>query len=145
MKDFRKITVEFGIRHQHMIVWTLQNGSAERDNRTIVKAVRTMLHAKNLDLKLWKLEFLLTYLKIRERSLIRRAFKDSLLVMMGMHRVTGFGNQQKIKLNWAEISFLKKNVVLFLLISKLEKMKRKTYKMSIIKLYRRFTKNCNPK
>jgi hypothetical protein len=30
-----------------------QNGSAERENRTLVECVRTMLHAKNLSLNLW--------------------------------------------------------------------------------------------
>jgi transposase InsO family protein len=30
-----------------------QNGVAKRENRTLVECVRTMLHVKNLTLKLW--------------------------------------------------------------------------------------------
>lgn len=30
-----------------------QNGSVERENRTVVEAARTMLHAKNMEIKFW--------------------------------------------------------------------------------------------
>ncbi len=30
-----------------------QNGSAERENRTLVECARTMIHAKDLPTKLW--------------------------------------------------------------------------------------------
>jgi transposase InsO family protein len=42
-----------GIKHERTIPYTLeQNGSVERDNRTIVVMARTMLHAANLPLNL---------------------------------------------------------------------------------------------
>jgi len=45
---------EHGIRHQRTVAYTPeQNGSAERENRTIVEAARAMIHSKNLPLKLW--------------------------------------------------------------------------------------------
>lgn len=43
-----------GIQHQRTAIYTPeQNGVAERKNRTLVEAVRTMIHAKGLPLKLW--------------------------------------------------------------------------------------------
>lgn len=30
-----------------------QNGAAERENRTVMESVRTILHASNLELKFW--------------------------------------------------------------------------------------------
>lgn len=43
-----------GIQHQLTVPYTPeQNGSSERDNRTIVEAARTMIHSSNLCLSLW--------------------------------------------------------------------------------------------
>ena len=45
---------EFGIKHQRTVVYTpKQNGKAERENRTLVEAARSMLFAKNLPKNLW--------------------------------------------------------------------------------------------
>lgn len=42
-----------GIKHELTVSYTPeQNGSVERENRTIMEATRTLLHANNLDLKL---------------------------------------------------------------------------------------------
>lgn len=52
--DVTKILEENGIRHQRTVPYSPeQNGSAEREMRTIVEAARTMIHAKNLPIKLW--------------------------------------------------------------------------------------------
>lgn len=52
--DVDKLFKELGIRHQRTVIYTPeQNGSAERDMRTIVESARTMLHAKNLPMNLW--------------------------------------------------------------------------------------------
>lgn len=52
--DVSTILQERGIQHQRTVPFTPeQNGSAEREMRTIVEAARTMLHAKNLPTKLW--------------------------------------------------------------------------------------------
>lgn len=43
-----------GICHQRTVAYTQQqNGSAKRNNRTIAEASQTMIHAKNLNPKLW--------------------------------------------------------------------------------------------
>lgn len=43
-----------GIRHQRTVPYTPeQNGSAEREMRTIMEAARTMLYSKNMELKFW--------------------------------------------------------------------------------------------
>lgn len=43
-----------GIEHQTIVPYNPeQNGRAERENRTIIEAVRTMMAAKNLDKKFW--------------------------------------------------------------------------------------------
>lgn len=52
--DVDKLFKEIGIRHQRTVIYTPeQNGSAEREMRTIVESARTMLHAKNLPTSLW--------------------------------------------------------------------------------------------
>ncbi len=49
-----KLMEEHGIRHQKSVTYTPEhNGRAERDMRTIVEAARTMIHSKQLPLKLW--------------------------------------------------------------------------------------------
>lgn len=49
-----KLMEGHGIRHQKSVSYTPQhNGRAERDMRTIVEAARTMIHSKQLPLKLW--------------------------------------------------------------------------------------------
>lgn len=43
-----------GIQHRRSIVYTPeQNGSAEREMRTIVESARSMIHAKGLNENLW--------------------------------------------------------------------------------------------
>lgn len=52
--DVSKMLKDRGIQHQRTVPFTpQQNGSAEREMRTIVEAARTMLHARNLPKKLW--------------------------------------------------------------------------------------------
>ena len=56
--EFTTFLVDSGIRHQLISPHTPeQNGSAERENRTLVECVRTMLHTKRLSLNLWERRF----------------------------------------------------------------------------------------
>jgi transposase InsO family protein len=49
-----KYFADSGIRHELTSPYSPeQNGVAKRENRTLVECVRTMLHVKNLTLKLW--------------------------------------------------------------------------------------------
>ncbi|KAK9708201.1 hypothetical protein QE152_g27360 [Popillia japonica] len=49
-----KICEEKGICHQRTCVYTPeQNGRAERENRTIVESIRTLLHSSDLDKAFW--------------------------------------------------------------------------------------------
>ncbi|GBP60154.1 Retrovirus-related Pol polyprotein from transposon TNT 1-94 [Eumeta japonica] len=53
-KEVKEMCSERGIIHQTTVCYTPeQNGKAERENRTLVEAARTMLHANNLHKKLW--------------------------------------------------------------------------------------------
>lgn len=53
--EFTTFLVDSGIRHQLTSPHTPeQNGSAERENRTLVECVRMMLHTKKLSLSLWE-------------------------------------------------------------------------------------------
>lgn len=48
------ITTEFGIEHETSVVYTPeQNGSAERENRTLEESARTMMHSKGFDKSFW--------------------------------------------------------------------------------------------
>lgn len=50
----RSLLNKFSIRHETTVPYTpQQNGSAERENRTIVEAARTMLYSKDLQKKFW--------------------------------------------------------------------------------------------
>lgn len=52
--DVKKIMHAAGLHHRMSMPYTPeQNGAAERDNRTLVEAARTMLHAKELPESLW--------------------------------------------------------------------------------------------
>lgn len=52
--EVKNILKFHGIQHQRTMVFTPeQNGAAERENQIIVEATRTMIHGKNLQLKLW--------------------------------------------------------------------------------------------
>lgn len=53
-KEVKEMFSKGGIIHQTTVPYTPeQNGKAERDNRTLVEAARTMLHAKKLPKRLW--------------------------------------------------------------------------------------------
>lgn len=53
-KTVKKLTHEYGIRHQRTVAYTPeQNGTAERENRTVVEAARTMLQARGYDSEFW--------------------------------------------------------------------------------------------
>ncbi|UYV61340.1 hypothetical protein LAZ67_1004471 [Cordylochernes scorpioides] len=53
-KETSKITNKYGINHRITMPYTpQQNGSAERENRTLIEAARSMIYAKNISLKLW--------------------------------------------------------------------------------------------
>lgn len=52
--DVHKVVCELGLNHRNSMPYTPeQNGAAERENRTLVEAARTMLHAKELPERLW--------------------------------------------------------------------------------------------
>jgi hypothetical protein len=52
--NVRSIVQQFGIKHRFTMPYTPeQNGAAERDNRTLIEAARSMLLAKELPNKLW--------------------------------------------------------------------------------------------
>jgi hypothetical protein len=52
--DLKKFFDGKGIQHQRTVPYTPeQNGCAERENRTIVEAARTMLHSKKMNYKFW--------------------------------------------------------------------------------------------
>ena len=52
-KDFQQYTTGRGIKHEFSAPYApKQNGYIERSNRTVVEAVRSLLHAKNLPLRL---------------------------------------------------------------------------------------------
>ncbi|UYV70787.1 hypothetical protein LAZ67_8000616 [Cordylochernes scorpioides] len=53
-KETSKITNKYGINHRITMPYTpQQNGSRERENRTLIEAARSMIYAKNMSLKLW--------------------------------------------------------------------------------------------
>lgn len=50
----KAFTEQKGIHHRRSVAYTPeQNGCVERENRTIMEAARSMIHAKNLNPKLW--------------------------------------------------------------------------------------------
>lgn len=53
-KEVHAMCSKHGIIHETTVTYTpQQNGKAERENRILVEAARTMLHAKNLPKKFW--------------------------------------------------------------------------------------------
>lgn len=53
-QEVTKLMKEYGISHQNSVVYCPeQNGKIERENRTVVEAARTMLHAAKFELKFW--------------------------------------------------------------------------------------------
>ena len=53
-KDFKRFCEDHGISRQFTIPYTpQQNGVAERKNRTLMEAAKSMLMASNLDAKFW--------------------------------------------------------------------------------------------
>lgn len=53
-KEVGVLLKEYGIQHQRTVAYNPeQNGAAERENRTIVEAARTVLHATNFGLNFW--------------------------------------------------------------------------------------------
>jgi transposase InsO family protein len=52
--EMRELTHQYRIRHQRTVVYTPeQNGSAERDNRTLMEASRTLLNARKFEPRFW--------------------------------------------------------------------------------------------
>lgn len=52
--EVKKFLENNGIRHQRTVPYTPeQNGAAERENRTVVEAARTMIDAKQMELRFW--------------------------------------------------------------------------------------------
>jgi transposase InsO family protein len=67
---------EMGIKHERTIPYSPeQNGSVERDNRTIVEMARTMIHAGKLPMTLWA-ELVNTAVYIHNRVPNRREKKS---------------------------------------------------------------------
>lgn len=53
-KEMQAILSSFGINHRMTIPYSpQQNGAAERENRILMEAARSMLHANNFDKQLW--------------------------------------------------------------------------------------------
>lgn len=53
-QELRKILEKRGIRHEKTCIYTpQQNGRAERENRTLVEAARTMLHNSTMHKRFW--------------------------------------------------------------------------------------------
>lgn len=53
-KSVKRLTHQLGIQHQRTVVYSPeQNGAAERENRTLMEAARTMLHGRGFDGKFW--------------------------------------------------------------------------------------------
>jgi transposase InsO family protein len=53
-RDFSDFCVESGIKREYTILYNpLQNGVAERKNKTIVEATKAMIHDQNLPMILW--------------------------------------------------------------------------------------------
>lgn len=53
-EDVKKFLDQEGIRHQRTVPYTPeQNGTAEREMRTIVESARTMIYARQMDLRFW--------------------------------------------------------------------------------------------
>ena len=71
-KDFQQYTTGRGIKHEFSAPYAPeQNGYIERSNRTVVEAVRSLLHAKNLPLGLWA-EAVATVVHVLNRSVNKR-------------------------------------------------------------------------
>lgn len=71
-KDFQQYTTGRGIKHEISAPYAPeQNGYIERSNRTVVEAVRSLLHAKNLPLGLWA-EAVATVVHVLNRSVNKR-------------------------------------------------------------------------
>jgi hypothetical protein len=53
-REMRELTHQYGIRHQRTVSYTPeQNGSAERDSRTLMEAARTLLNASKFEPRFW--------------------------------------------------------------------------------------------
>lgn len=53
-QKIKELTHNLGIRHQRTVAYTPeQNGAAERENRTIIEAARTIMQAGGFDSKFW--------------------------------------------------------------------------------------------
>lgn len=52
--ELTKIFNQFGVKHELTVPYTpQQNGGAEREMRTVMELARTMLYAKEMQLKFW--------------------------------------------------------------------------------------------
>jgi hypothetical protein len=53
-REMQELTHQYGIRHQRTLSYTPeQNGSAERDSRTLMEAARTLLDASKFEPRFW--------------------------------------------------------------------------------------------
>ena len=74
-KNFEMFLKNNGIKHEESVVYTPeQNGASERENRTIVEAARTMIHAKGLNINLWA-EAVNTAVYVLNRTYINKVSK----------------------------------------------------------------------
>ena len=72
---FDEFLLKNGIKHELSVVYTPeQNGSSEKENRTIVETARTMIHSKSLNINLWA-EAVNTAVYIVNRSYIHGVTK----------------------------------------------------------------------
>ncbi len=79
---FRAYLSENGIHHQLTVAYTPQQKSvAERMNRTLMNLVRSMLHHKSIEKKVWA-EALATAVYVRNR-VTSRVSTEALLIIYG--------------------------------------------------------------
>lgn len=52
-REIDELTKSHGVKHEKIVLYTLkQNGTAEKENRTVVETARTLLHVRKLNIKL---------------------------------------------------------------------------------------------
>lgn len=83
-EGLNNLLAQHGIKHEKSCTYTpQQNGRAERENRTLVEAARTLIHSKNLDKKFWA-EAINTIVFVLNRvGLARNSNKTSFQLLYG--------------------------------------------------------------